>query len=117
MSLEIADKINYTLVTVGSEKLDASNAPGLKSEVVLLNSRGVKNIVIDMSRCSYCDSSGLRAILVANRLCDEAIGTLILSGLQPDVENIFRISMLHTMLLIVGKPEEAENLLKKKENL
>lgn len=117
MSFEILDKGTYALVKVGTEKLDASNAPELKSEFVVLNGNGQKNIVLDLSACQYCDSSGLRAALVANRLCEDAIGTFIISGLQPDVENIFRISMLHTVLLITKTVEEAEELLKKKESL
>jgi anti-sigma B factor antagonist len=117
MEVEVNSKESFSLVTVKSDKLDANNAPALKSEFVMLSSNGVKNIIVDMSACKYCDSSGLRSILVANRLCDEAIGTLIISGLQPDVENIFRISMLHTVILITKSVEEAEELLLKKENL
>jgi len=117
MEVEVNRKESFSLVTVTSDKLDANNAPDLKSEFVMLSANGVKNIIVDMSACKYCDSSGLRSLLVANRLCDEAIGTLIISGLQPDVENIFRISMLHTVILITKSVEEAEELLLKKENL
>jgi anti-sigma B factor antagonist len=117
MEFEIIQKENHALVKVLSDKLDANNGPTLKSELVLLSANNVRNIIIDMSACKYCDSSGLRSILVANRLCDEAIGTLIISGLQPDVENIFRISMLHTVLLITKSMTDAEELLQKKDNL
>lgn len=117
MAFEVQKNGNYTLVKVSSERLDTNNAPDLKSKLVVLNSEGEKNIVLDMSGCNYCDSSGLRAVLVANRLCEDAIGTFILTGLQPDVENLVRISMLHTVLLITDSVEEAEELLEKKENL
>ena len=117
MEVEIVNKEKYILVRVLAEKLDASNAPALKSEFVMLSANGANNVIIDMAACKYCDSSGLRAILVANRLCDEAIGTLIISSLQPDVENIFRISMLHTVLLITKSVEEAEELLARKESM
>jgi len=117
MDFESHKKDNYTLVKVNTSKLDSSNAPGLKSELVLINSKGANSIVLDLSACNYCDSSGLRAVLVANRLCQDAIGTFILCGLQPDVENLIRISMLHTVLLITKNVEEAEELLKKKEDL
>ncbi|NQU88713.1 MAG: STAS domain-containing protein [Mariniphaga sp.] len=117
MAFEIVNNDNYTLVKVLVERLDTTNAPELKSELVFINSKGEKNIILDLSACSYCDSSGLRAVLVANRLCEDAIGTFILSSLQPDVENLVRISMLHTVLLITNTVEEAEELLIKKENL
>lgn len=117
MIFEVQNKENYSLVKVNTERLDTENAPGLKSEVVLINNKGVKNIILDLSACTYCDSSGLRSVLVANRLCEDAIGTFILCGLQPDVEDLVRISMLHTVLLITKTVEEAEALLLKKEEL
>lgn len=117
MPFEIEKKENYTLVKVLSEKLDTNNAPDLKSQLVVISGEGEKNIVLDLTGCKYCDSSGLRAVLVANRLCEEAIGACIVTGLQPDVESIFRISMLHTVLLITKTVDEAEALLKRKQIL
>ena len=117
MAFEILKKGNYTLIKVNSDRLDTNNAPELKSELVVINNKGEKNMILDLSSCTYCDSSGLRAVLVANRLCEDSIGTFILCGLQPDVENLIKISMLHTVLLITKDQKEAEELLKKKENL
>ena len=117
MTFEIHKRGNHTLVKVNSDRLDTYNAPDLKSELVVINNKGEKNIVLDLSSCNYCDSSGLRSVLVANRLCEDAIGTFILCGLQPDVENLVKISMIDTILLITKSVEEAENLLEKKENL
>jgi anti-sigma B factor antagonist len=117
MAFEIQKNDNYTLVRVTGGKLDVSNAPELKSELILLNSRGENHIVLDLAECSYCDSSGLRAILAGNRLCEHAIGTFILSNLQPEVEKIIRLSLLHTALLITKTVEEAAALLQKKSTL
>ncbi|MFY9154064.1 MAG: STAS domain-containing protein [Prolixibacteraceae bacterium] len=115
MDFEIIKISDYTLIKVLSERLDTNNAPDLKSELVVVNANGEKNIILDVSGCSYCDSSGLSAILVANRLCEDSVGTFILTGLQPDVEQIIRISMLHTVLIITKTVDEAKNLLKEKE--
>ena len=117
MSTEILKKEEFTLVNLESERLDANNAPDLKTEFVKLTNNGESNIILDLSHCSYCDSSGLRAILVGNRLCENNIGTFILCGLQPDVEYLIRISMLHTVLLITKTVEEAEDLLSRKKEL
>lgn len=117
MAFDITKNGNHTLIKVNSDRLDTNNAPGLKSELVMVNSKGEKNIILDLSNCSYCDSSGLRSVLVANRLCEDAIGTFILCGLQPDVDNLVKISMLDTILLITNTVDEAKNLLERKENL
>lgn len=117
MSTEILKKEGFTLVKVNPERLDTYTAPDLKAELLVLSNTGEKNIILDLSACKYCDSSGLRALLVGNRLCEDNIGTFILFGLQPDVEYLIKISMLHTVLLITKTEEEAVNLLAKKKEL
>lgn len=117
MDFEVIKISGHTLVKVLNDRLDTNNAPDLKTELVAINAGGEQNIILDVCNCSYCDSSGLSAILVANRLCEDALGTFILTGLQPDVEQIIRISMLHTVLIITRTVAEAEALLKEKENL
>jgi anti-sigma B factor antagonist len=115
MDFEIQKQTDYTVVKILVERLDINNAPDLKSELVAVSAKGEKNIILDVSACEYCDSSGLSAILVANRLCEEALGTFILTGLQRDVEQIIRISMLHTVLVITRTAEEAAEILHEKD--
>lgn len=117
MDFEIIKSADYTLIKVLSDRLDTTIAPDLKSELVAVNMNGEDNIVLDISNCSYCDSSGLSAILVANRLCEDALGTFILTGLQPAVEQIIRISMLHTVLIITKTVPEAVEILNEKERI
>jgi len=117
MECQVTNKADHSVIRVLNSKLDTNNAPDLKSELVVLGNENVKNIILDVSECKYIDSSGLSSILVANRLCEDAIGTFILCGLQPDVEHLIRLSMLHTVLLITKTEVEAEELLAKKGKL
>lgn len=114
MSFKIQKKDKYTLVKTSVEKLDTTVAPILKSELVILNSDGVQNIIIDLSATRYCDSSGLSAILVANRLCKNAGGSLVITGLQEPVKNLISISQLDSILNISESLEESIELLKEK---
>ena len=117
MDFEIIKIEDYTLIHVLNDRLDTNNAPDLKTELVRVNANGERNIILDVSQCGYCDSSGLSAILVANRLCEDSSGIFILTGLQPDVEQIIRISMLHTVLIIAKTIDEAEEILIQKDTL
>ena len=71
---------NEAVVATKVEKLDATNAPELKAELVILNKNGVNSIVMDMSGTKYCDSSGLSAILTANRLCKDSNGNFAIKN-------------------------------------
>ena len=111
MEFNIEKPGNYTLVEVLEEKLDTHIAPALKSELVLISGKGEKNIVMDLSKCKYCDSSGLSAILVANRLCKNANGVFVLTGLNDAVERLISISQLDTVLNITSSKQEAGKLI------
>ena len=111
MSFQIDKQEKYTIIRLKAEKLDSNIAPSLKSELVILNSEGVKNIVIDLSETRYCDSSGLSAILVANRLCKNGNGSFVLTGMQESVKKLISISQLDTILTIAPTLSESIQLL------
>ena len=115
MEFKIEKLENYTLIQVNEEKLDTHIAPTLKSELVLVSGNGEKNILLDLGNVRYCDSSGLSAILVANRLCKNANGTFVLTGLNEAVERLITISQLDTVLNITNTVEEGIELIKTAE--
>jgi anti-sigma B factor antagonist len=111
MSFKIDKNEKYAIIKLLAEKLDSSLSPSLKSELVVMNTDGIKNIVIDLSDTRYCDSSGLSAILVANRLCKNSNGTFVLIGLQEPVKKLISISQLDTILNITVTLAEAKEIL------
>ncbi|MFT4660837.1 MAG: anti-sigma B factor antagonist [Patiriisocius sp.] len=115
MNFKIENKDNYSIVASKLEKLDAQVAPDLKSELVYLNKNGVKSIIIDLSETRYCDSSGLSALLIANRMCKEQNGTFVLTGLNDPVKKLIVISQLDSVLNITHTLSEAEDLLMMEE--
>ena len=100
MNFKVDKQEKYTVIKVEAEKLDTSVAPALKSELVMLNAQGAKNMVVDLSATKYCDSSGLSSILVANRLCKNVEGTFVLAAWQDPVNKLITISQLDTILNI-----------------
>ena len=115
MEFNIEQHDNHTFIQVLTEKLDTNVAPSLKSELVLISGKGEKNIIIDLSKVKYCDSNGLSAILVANRLCKNAGGTFVLTGLNDAVDRLITISQLDTVLNIAHSVGEAEEIIKSEE--
>jgi len=111
MDFNIEKRDSSTVIQVLSEKLDTHIAPALKSELVLVSGKGEKNIILDLKKCQYCDSSGLSAILVANRLCKNTGGAFVLCGLSVSVERLITISQLDTVLTITDTVGEAEKMM------
>jgi len=103
-----ADKHDvYVVVKLNEDKLTSSISSELKTEFVMFNSQDFKNIVLDLSDTVYCDSSGLSAILVGNRLCKNSGGSFILTSLQDHVKKLISISQLDNILTIIPTTGEA----------
>jgi anti-sigma B factor antagonist len=111
MSFSKTDQDNYSTITSRIEKLDASNASELKAELVLINKNSVNNIILDLEKTKYCDSSGLSAILIGNRLCKDSSGRLVICGLQPNVAKLIQISQLDKVFNITADLESAKKML------
>jgi len=92
------DQFGATIVSK-VERLNAQNAPDLKAELVLLNNKGTNNVILDLSATKYCDSSGLSALLLGNRLCKDTNGKFVLCGLQENVMKMIKIAQLDKVIL------------------
>ncbi len=97
----------YVVVKLHEQKLNTLIAAELKSELLLLNTQGYNNIILDLSESIYCDSSGLSAILVGNRLCRNSNGSFVISGLSETVKKLIQISQLDKVLNITSDAIEA----------
>ena len=101
----------YAVIKVVSDKLNSLNAPDLKNKFVTLASEDVKNVVLDLSDVKFCDSSGLSAILVGNRVSKNSNGTFVVSGIKDMVEKLIQISQLDSILNITPTITEARDLI------
>ncbi|RYF98838.1 MAG: anti-sigma factor antagonist [Chitinophagaceae bacterium] len=102
----------YVVLKLDEAKFTNDNTPALKSEFVLLNTEGYRNIVLDLSKVKECnDSQDLSCLLVGDRLCKSADGLFIVTGAGEAVANIVKISNLHQSVTFVNKLEEATDLI------
>lgn len=97
----------YILIVLHTEKIDALRTPQLKTELTTLNAEGARNFILDMGEVKYVDSSGLSAILLANRLCENSGGLLVLCSLNDTVKKLITISQLGKVFTILPTKEEA----------
>ncbi|MFN7115279.1 MAG: STAS domain-containing protein [Saprospiraceae bacterium] len=107
MKYSVDKKERYTVFQIQEPNVNSLIAPNLKSEFVILANEGVKNLILDLSEVQYVDSSGLSAILTADRLW-KSVGSFILTGIQhASVKKLIEISRLNSVLTIVPTVEES----------
>lgn len=107
MKFSIDKQERYSVLTLNEKNLNSILAPDLKSEFIFLSNEGTKNLIFDMSNVEYVDSSGLSAILTANRIWKD-YGTLVITGANhPSVKKLIEISRLETILTLVPTIQES----------
>lgn len=110
MKYSVDKQEKYTVLKLDETKLDATLSPELKSTFVTMNAEGTRSFIVDLSEVKYVDSSGLSAILIANRLCNDQNGTLALVGVTEHVAKLISISQLEKVLNMLPTEEEAIDL-------
>ena len=107
MKFTLDKKDQYALFSLGEENLNSVIAPDLKSEFIFLRNEGVRNLIFDLSSVKFVDSSGLSAILTANRLW-KGYGTFIITGVvHPAVTKLIEISRLDSILTLIPTIDES----------
>lgn len=112
MKFSIDKHEKYVVLGLDEVKFTNENTPKLKSEFILLNAEGFRNIVLDLSAINECDDSqDLSSLLVGDRLCKKANGIFIVTGVNEVVARILKMSSLDQSLTIVAKLDEATDLI------
>jgi anti-anti-sigma factor len=73
-------------------RLDTMHFPVVDQELSTMIGSGRKEVVIDCTNMDYISSSGLRVLLKALKQMEASKGRLTLSGLQPQIAQVFKIS-------------------------
>lgn len=111
MKFRVDKHEKYVLIKLDENKLNSLISPQLKSELILTNTEGQRNVILDLSNVKYSDSSGLSSLLVGHRICKNADGTFILTGINENIARLITISQLENILTIVGTVDEAIDLI------
>ncbi len=83
-----------TVIKLRERRLDSSVSPELKGEFLILCKPKVETMVIDLAEVEFCDSSGLSALLIADRKMKEHGGNVRLVNVHKKVAALLKISML-----------------------
>lgn len=115
MNFEVKHKDDITIFKLNERKMDSTISGLLKGEFTILSqAENVRKLIIDLSDVEICDSSGLSALLLAQRQIREKGGAIRLVNVNEKIFNLIRISFLENVLPVCnsleGAIEELENL-------
>lgn len=100
MKFEVEKSATTATLTLKEKKLDSTIASELKGEFVLLCTPKMKTLVVNLGTVEFCDSSGLSALLIAERKMKEHGGAVRLVHVHKKVLSLLKISMLDRLFQI-----------------
>ncbi|MDT8322778.1 MAG: STAS domain-containing protein [Bacteroidota bacterium] len=92
-------------------RLDANNAAEAKSEFLILCQSSIDVLILDLAEVTFCDSSGLSAILLAERQLREREAGLIVVDVNGKIRSLFEIAKLMDVIPLVSSIDEARDLI------
>ncbi len=96
-----------TLIITVSGRMDAVTSPEFEKSFAEIVSRGDKAFIIDLCGVDYISSAGLRGILTSVKRVHAVQGKLAFTGIQGQVQEVFKISGFLTMLKVFSTETEA----------
>ena len=101
MNFETKRVGDITVFKLNEKRLDTSISGLLKGEfTMILKVEGVNKLIIDLSEVESCDSSGLSAILVANRIISVNEGQIRLAAPSEKVHTLISCLLYTSFCLI-----------------
>lgn len=100
--------INNTLAVSVTGDMDHHNVGLMRSEIDrAIREKPVKNVVFDLSKLDFMDSSGVGLMLGRYKLVKELGGSVFIAGAKPAVERIINVSGLHKIIPIYESMDKA----------
>ena len=100
MNFEVQKDEHSATLKLKERKLDSSVSPTLKGEFLILCKPKLQTLNVDLADVEFCDSSGLSALLIADRKMKEHGGKVVLHNVHKNVSSLIKISMLERLFEI-----------------
>ncbi|MBN1527012.1 MAG: STAS domain-containing protein [Candidatus Omnitrophica bacterium] len=91
--------------------IDVEGSAALEKELAGILASATKALILDMGGIDYIGSVGIRVIMTAKKNVEGAGGDFMVTGLQPNVKNVFDILHLIPLVNIFVSVKEAEDAL------
>jgi anti-sigma B factor antagonist len=90
--------------------VDLYSSPKLREAILDAIGKKLSPIVVNLSRVTYMDSSGVATLIEGFQLSEEYGGIVRLVGLNEPVSEVFKLARLHQVFQICqSEPEALEN--------
>ncbi|AXI44919.1 anti-sigma factor antagonist [Sulfitobacter sp. SK012] len=106
MELTSSKEPGLQIVTVQEQRIDAAVALDFKDKMRAITEGEDETVVLDLNHVSFIDSSGLGAIVASMKHLAPA-RKLVLAGLTPTVDKVFKLTRMDSVFSLFPTIEKA----------
>ena len=106
MPVNIENKHGLTVCHIEGE-IDINTSPGIKKSLDKLLQAKTPKVIVNLSKVTYVDSSGLATLVEILKNMRSYGGRLRLTNLSPKVKSLFEITKLEKLFEIMADEQEA----------
>lgn len=106
MAIKTEDKNGLTVCYVEGE-IDINTSPDIKKSFEKILSKKTPNMVVNFSKVTYVDSSGLATLVEILKDMRTYGGKMKLSNLSPKIKSLFEITKLEKLFDIIADEKDA----------
>lgn len=96
----------WTVIAVNGE-LDVATAPRLRQEAIKALGASPSHLALDLSECSFIDSTGLGVIVGILKRIRGSEGDLVIVGAPPQVTKVFDITRVSSIVTLAESLDQA----------
>src|SRR5690606_4163452 len=111
MNVKIDTKVKFHVITVNETSLSADMTGNLHNTLIPYLQNVVPNIILDLHDVKYIDNPGAEWLVKIQQKFYEAGHSFVITGLQPEVENILDISGLLEIMNTTPTASEAGDII------
>jgi len=106
MELTSSKEPTLQIVTIQEQRIDAAVALSFKDRMRDVTRGGTETVLLDLNHVQFIDSSGLGAIVAAMKNL-RPNRRLVLAGLTPTVDKVFRLTRMDSVFGVFSTVEAA----------
>ncbi|GAB1372583.1 STAS domain-containing protein [Candidatus Kapaibacterium sp.] len=115
MNYTIENKDNVVIFKLENQTVESSVSAELKAKMLIIAQNDIDALIIDLSKVEAIDSSGLGALLLANRQLKENEIPVILVGVREFVRSLMSMTKIDEVFIFFDSIDEAIGALEEEE--
>jgi len=109
MNIEETEQSSAVILHLKGELLGGQSAQNFKNRLKELIDSGKKQVIVDLTKTTYINSSGIGMLVSGLTTLSQANGSLKLVGIEENIRNIFVITNLVSVFECYKTIQEAIN--------